>query len=547
MFTTPGARAASILLVRSLRAIAAILLISLPLLSADSAQEYARRARQASEAGDVANAYLYYAQAAALAPENSDYWVTSQALRTQALDAANALPGGLAQTIAENESPDTGLASVLGKITADEIAEADRLLPPAELAGDPERQSFDLEGDGRVLWEAISAAFDLGVVFDGDYQPGRRQTLRLDDADFREALHVVSAATNAFAVPVSETLLLVANDTEQKRSELEPTMAVVIPLPETVSVEDAQEISQAVQQSMEIQRLVLDSGRQMVLIRDRVSKVRPAQQLFEEILRRRPEVVVEAEFLEVTENSSLRYGMDLQSSFPLVWLGDLKNVITSVPSGFRFLTFGGGATMFGIGIANAELFASMSRSSSNTLLRSTLRSVSGQTATMHVGERFPVITGGYYGPVEGPGEVYRPPPTISFEDLGIVLNITPHVHGSKELTLEVEAEFKILAGESLNGIPIIANRSFQSTVRMRLGEWAIMSGLVRASEVKTISGIAGLSQLPLLGPLFRRNTTEKNSSQAILVLRPRLVYAPTSELSSQPIWTGTESRPRNPM
>jgi general secretion pathway protein D len=203
--------------------------------------------------------------------------------------------------------------------------------------------------------------------------------------------------------------------------------------------------------------------------------------------------------------------------------------------------------MIGIGIANAELFASMSRSSSRSLMRSTLRSVDGQTATLHVGERFPVITSGYYGDVPSGEDVYRPPPTVSFEDLGVVLNVTPHVHGTEEITLDVEAEYQVLAGESVNGIPVIANRTFQGTVRLANGEWAIMSGLVRESEMESIAGIAGLSQLPVLGPLFRRNTTEESSRQALLVLRPRLVYAPPAEFSTPEIWTGTETRLRDPL
>jgi len=545
MFTTLEGALSSRLVVGVVRSIAALVLIGLPFAWADGASEYARKAREADRAGDPSLAYLYYAQAAALEPENTEYWAASQALYAQSSLAADVPAEGTADAVAGDES--AGMERVLEQISGEELREAQRLLPPVELAADPGWQTVEIEGDGRELWQRIGSEFGFGVIFDSDYQPGTRQSLRLEEADFRDAIHVVETATNSFGVPVSESLLLVANDTEQNRTELEPTMAVVIPLPDTVSAEEAQELAQAVQQTMEIQRLAVDTTRQLVLIRDRVSKVRPAQLLFEAMLRRRPEVVVEAEFIEAVESSSLRYGMDLQSAFPLVWLGDLKNVITSVPSGIRFATIGGGASMIGIGIANAELFASMSRSSSRTLLRSTLRSVNGQAATLHVGDRFPIITSGFLGDQGGLDDSSLPAPTVSFEDLGIVLNVTPHVHGREELTLDVEAEFKVLAGESVNGIPVISNRTFQGTVRMRTGEWAVMSGLVRESEMEIISGIAGLSQLPVLGPLFRQNTSEEESRQAILVLRPRLVYPPAAELSTTPIWTGTESRTRNPL
>ncbi|MCP5118531.1 MAG: type II and III secretion system protein, partial [bacterium] len=153
-------------------------------------------------------------------------------------------------------------------------------------------------------------------------------------------------------------------------------------------------------------------------------------------------------------------------------------------------------------------------------------------------------TAGYFGATEGQGQVFTPPPTISFEDLGVVVKVTPHVHGDEDVTLEVEAEFKVLAGTALNGIPVIANRSFQGVIRLRNDEWAIMAGLVEAQEVRAISGLIGLSQIPILGPLFRRTTTDRNGNEALLVIKPTLVNLPPMELASPEIWTGTESRPK---
>ena len=51
----------------------------------------------------------------------------------------------------------------------------------------------------------------------------------------------------------------------------------------------------------------------------------------------------------------------------------------------------------------------------------------GQPATLHVGEKYPIITSGYFGNTSGSGTVYTPPPTITFEDLGLLIKVTPHV------------------------------------------------------------------------------------------------------------------------
>jgi general secretion pathway protein D len=530
------------------RRLAVALLISVlagALAAAETARSLARKARQAEAAGELAAASGYYAQAAALDPSNRRYWLRSVALRRQALAAERSLPAALAR--AGHPGREAASDEFLGRITPGDLEEARRLAPPPELEGSPEKRSFELKGNARQLWERSAQAYGLTAVFDPEYPPGPSVSLRIESAGFRDALRIVAAATGSFLVPLGPRLFFVAKDTPQKRQEFEPAMAIVIPIPEPVSVQETQELARAIQQAMEIPRLVIDSQKRLVLIRDRVSRVRPAQLLFEQMMRRRPEVVVDVEFVEIAENSSLSYGLRLPGSFPLAMLGKFLNVTGEIPKNVAYATFGGGATLIGLGLADAELLASMTHSSSALLLRAELRSVHGQPATLHVGDKFPIMTVGYFGRVEGEGRVYTPPPSFNFEDLGMVVKVTPYVHGTSEVTLEVETEFKVLAGEALNGIPVISNRKFQGTTRLRNGEWAVIAGLVRSEEVRALAGLAGLSQVPLLGPLLRQNTRERQSSQILIVLKPRLVSLPPTETVTIPVWTGTEARPLLPM
>ncbi len=528
------------------RAVALTLILSGSLAAGESARSLARKAKKAEEAGELTTAYLLYARAAALDPANPTYWLRSRALGRRVLVSSSNLPAQLAAA-ARKEPELEPSGEFLGEISAAELAEVRSLQPPPELEPVRERKSFELRADARQLYERVAAAYGLQAAFDPEYPSEKPVSLRIENASFEEALRILDAATASFTVPLGPRTFFVVKDTPQKRQDYEPTMAAVIPIPEPVSVQEAQELARAIQQTVEIQRMLIDSQRRIVLIRDRVSRVRPAQLLFEQMLARRPEVVVEVEFVEIADTSSASFGLRLPTSFPLAWLGKFWNVSGEAARGAAYATFGGGATLIGLGLADAELFAAMTRSSSQLLVKSLLRSVHGQQAALHVGDKYPILTVGYFGPIQGEGQVYTPPPTFNFEDLGVVVKVTPYVHGAEEVTLEVELEYKVLAGEAINGIPVISNRRFQGVVRVRHGEWAVIAGLVRSQEARTITSLAGLGQLPVFGPLFRQNLRERDAAQTLIVLKPRIVTLPPSETVTVPLWTGTETRPRSPL
>ena len=115
----------------------------------------------------------------------------------------------------------------------------------------------------------------------------------LTDADYKETLRALEAATNSFLSPVTDELIFVANDTTQKRTEYERTAAVVVPFSETETVQELQEIATSVRGVLDMQRLMVDNQRKLILMRDRVPKVRLAEKVLQDLLRSRAQVEVE--------------------------------------------------------------------------------------------------------------------------------------------------------------------------------------------------------------------------------------------------------------
>jgi len=320
----------------------------------------------------------------------------------------------------------------------------------------------------------------------------------------------------------------------------------VIPIPEPFTVQEVQEIGTGIRGTLEIQRLMIDTQRRLVLIRDRVWKVRAAEMLLHDLMQPRSQVAIEIEVVSADETKTNTWGIDLPTQFPVVSFGSLfnnlpKNVTSSIPAGFAsFLTFGAGASFMGLGLTNATLFATASHANSTTLLKSEVVTSDGVPVSFHVGEKYPIVTGSYSASTGTSGGLI-PPPQFNFEDLGLILKITPHVHGMEEMTLEVSAEFKLLGATSFNGIPVVAARKLESKVRLVNGEWAVLAGLVSKTEMKTISGVPGLMAIPFL----RKNTSEEDRSEAMVVLKPHLLNLPPTEALTHTDWIGTETRPRS--
>jgi len=510
------------------------------------------KAKKATKANHAADAYLLYSQASALEPKNARLKGRMEALQSRAALQAKAVPPvDPADADAPAPAPDLAPEDVFDSLTAAEYAASRQLLPPPTLNPKPGRQDFDLTGDPRSLFDQVAQRFGLDPVFDGDYPPsGNRIRFRIPGIDYREALHDLEAITNSFVVPLSARVFMVAQDTPQKRNDLEQSIVVAVPVPAAMTTQQLTEIAQAVKQATNIDKIAWDTTHDQIVIRDRISRALPAQALLQELMAGPSQVMLEVEFLDVADSDIIQYGFNVTNQFSAFYLGTVMNYVPTIPSGVTaLLTFGGGKTLFGLTAAQVEAMFNQTTTAGRTLFRAQVRSVEGQPATLHIGDKYPVITQQYAGsvPAGTQGTVYAPPPSFTYEDLGVELKVTPYIHGLDGVTLAVETSFELLEGTSVNGIPIIGRREFHTQIRLRDDQWAVVAGLKNPSVSKSTGGFLGLERIPLLGNLFKQVTRDKENENVLVAIRPHVISLPPDQSVTRMIRVGSATRPFTPL
>ncbi|HEV2388906.1 MAG TPA: FG-GAP-like repeat-containing protein [Candidatus Acidoferrales bacterium] len=112
-----------------------------------------------------------------------------------------------------------------------------------------------------------------------------------------------------------------------------------------------------------------------------------------------------------------------------------------------------------------------------------------------------------------------PYPGFEFVDLGLKVTATPRLHPGGEVTLKMNVEIRGLTPQDVNGIPILTNRTFEQTVRLKEGEATLIASALEPQETLTLTGWPGLAALGA------RNARNQNT-ELVIVARPRLIRMP---------------------
>jgi general secretion pathway protein D len=272
----------------------------------------------------------------------------------------------------------------------------------------------------------------------------------------------------------------------------------------------------------------------------------------------RPEVVVDIAVLQVSKDRSRTLGFLPPSSATVTLQSNINTSTTSTTSttgttstgssagGLELNTLGNlNATDFQVSIGAANLSAVMGDSDTKMLQNPQVRALDNQKATLKIGERVPVATGSFQPGIGGVGINPLVNTQFQYLDVGVNIDVTPHVHADREVTLKITMEISSVVGQSsIGGIsqPIIGQKKIEHEIRLADGEPSLIGGIFDDASTRSLSGIPGLASIPILKYLFGQTTQDKSQDETVFAITPHIIRAAgVSELNQRPIDIGTAS------
>jgi general secretion pathway protein D len=432
------------------------------------------------------------------------------------------------------------------------------IAPAIELTPAPGKHSFHLKSTEQEVLRRVLEAYGIRMTTDDSLST---QTVRFDaeDVDYNQAAQMLGLVTKSFMVPLDPVRVLIAKDSKENHAKYDRLSLETLRLPGLTATEFS-DIGNLARNVLGVQQ----------------AAVQPDAGTLSDLLDGKSEVLLDVKIYEVENTRTRLYGVQLPQTTTvfnvpselnsvissnsslvqqivasglasagdyaaiaaiLIASGEVTNSILSQP----FATFGNGLTLTGLSAGGITGNLSLNSADTRSLDQIQLRLDDNAEGTIRSGTRYPIVTSSYSSiasqSVSIPGissaglssvlsglgvnvaglSAANPIPQVQYQDLGLTLKVTPRVERDDDVTLKLDFKIQALQGSSLNGLPVLTNRSYTADIHLLNGASALLVGNLSRQESNAVSGTPGLSELPGFSALSNTSKEFDVSNLAILV------------------------------
>lgn len=333
---------------------------------------------------------------------------------------------------------------------------------------------------------------------------------------------------------------------------------------------DARELAEVVRQSIGASggegaaaiTVVAEPQSNAILITAPSDRVEGLAQSVRALDLRPSQVLIEAVIFEIAAENfadlSVQFGGILNdaivggTSFALEGRNSLITLVSAAMSGDTPNPGGGGFLGASDNRTFAGLLTAIARERSTRLLSTpAVLTLNNQEAEIIVAQNVPFVTGTYSTVGDSPVPE-RPFQTIERQDIGLTLRVRPQITEDGTVRMSIAQEVSNLTGTtSAAGGEVTARRSLSTNALVGNGQVIILGGLIEDNSRTTNERVPGLSNLPILGALFRGRNVQEGQRVLLIMLRPRVVSTDseaeriTREIARQTESLSRQISPRN--
>jgi len=407
-----------------------------------------------------------------------------------------------------------------------------------------------------VVFRTVGQLAGINVLFDPEYIP-KQINVELNGVTLEEALEITALESKTFWRPVTPNTIFVAQDTPAKRKELEQSVLKTFYLSNLSAPTELQDIVNAIRAVLDVQRVQQLLSQNAVVVRGTPDQIALAEKLVDDLDKARPEVLIDIAVMQISKDKSRTLGLNPPSSATITLQSNINNTTTSTTTTTGTTSTGTGSTgislntlgnltanNFQISIPSANLSAVMGDTDTKLIQNPQIRALDNQKASLKIGERLPVATGSFQPGIGGVGINPLVNTQFQYIDVGVNIDVTPHVHANREVTLKISMEISSEIGQaSIGGItqPIIGQKKVDlGEIRLADGESSLIGGILDDSQTRSLSGIPGLAQIPILRYLFGQVTQDHSSDETVFAITPHVIRGTdVNEINQREIQIGT--------
>lgn len=385
----------------------------------------------------------------------------------------------------------------------------------------------------RSVLDVVSRNSGINFVLDKDIRD-QRVTVYAASVRFEDALDMI-LATNQLARKVldSRSILIYPNTPEKQREHQELLVKVFY-----LANGDAKGAAAFLKASMKLHDPYVDDKHHLLVLHDGLENIQLAERLLTLFDNPEPEVLLEAEVLEVNRNRLTELGVGLPTQVtltPLALDGSSNLTLGSFPLHRNNI---------GVSLPGATINAQRTIGDVDTLANPKLRTRSGEKAKILIGDKIPIIT-----TTSTPGATGFVSESVSYQDVGIKLEVEPEVFADDDVAIRLNLEVSALGTQTKTASGTIAyqisTRNATTVLRLHDGETQLLAGLISSDERSNTAGLPGLADVPVLGRLFSDQTNSHDKTELVLSITPHIIRnTPHLDAAESEAWVGTEMAQR---